>query len=171
MPIISDDGVVIEALISNEEQRLVVVQDGTPIEVTVDHQSIDVVVENTLQEVRAVIQEHPVTETRVVAPTSLPGRSAYDIAVSNGFVGTEAEWIASTEASATAADGYRALARLAADEAAASLAALENLVIDGTGIGGQPVEITNLSDGDLARFNGMAWVNVNQRNITDGGNF
>lgn len=41
----------------------------------------------------------------------------------------------------------------------------------GTKIGGYPVDMANVSDNDVIIFQSQKWVNTQQSNITDGGNF
>lgn len=48
-----------------------------------------------------VPQPVPVAQTSYTAP---PGASAYEVAVANGFVGTEAEWLASLAATGPLTD-------------------------------------------------------------------
>lgn len=38
-------------------------------------------------------------------------------------------------------------------------------------IGGYPIAMADIADGDLVQFNGGEWKNTTQNNITDGGNF
>lgn len=40
-----------------------------------------------------------------------------------------------------------------------------------TNVGGHPVQVNTLRDGDLLVFAGSAWVNKNKVEISDGGNF
>jgi hypothetical protein len=41
----------------------------------------------------------------------------------------------------------------------------------GTTIGGLPIAIEDISEGDLLTVNSQRWINVKRTNITDGGNF
>lgn len=69
------------------------------------------------------------------------GLSAYQIAVNNGFVGTEAQWLESLKGP------------------------------PGPGIEDFPLNISNANQGDVLTFQSGAWTNESRNSITDGGNF
>lgn len=164
MPIINDGAVVIEAQISNEEQRLVVVQDGNHLEVLLEDHSIDVVLEDASVQVNAVVEEHPLTEVRIASPVGLPGKSAYDVAVDHGFIGTEADWVAASQADRLAAEAAAADAIAAADS-------IDVSSVNASYLNGVLIDAPTPGERNVLQFKSGAWRASPQRDIVDGGNF
>lgn len=84
-------------------------------------------------------------------PQGPPGLSAYQIAVANGFSGTEAEWIALLQSGSGGGGG-------------ATSGTLDDLI---------GVVIAAPSDGDVLAYSGATstWANKQQAELVDGGNF
>lgn len=94
-------------------------------------------------EEREVVVEFPPSQV-----SGLPGKTAYELAVENGFDGSESDWLSS----------------LVGPQGVQGPPGPPE-------IGGYPIVTAEITDGDLVQFNGGAWKNAAQNNITDGGNF
>ncbi len=167
----------------------------------------DFTVVSVAGEAITVVSQYEVRE--VVVPTGglqgPAGASAYQVAVANGFVGTEAQWIASLagppgapgEKGDQGDQGIQGVAGTSGDPGADGIDGasayeialangfvgtqeewLESLVgasapsdLNAITIDGMPVSISTASPGDILRFNGSAWANYPEQNIVDGGNF
>ena len=75
-----------------------------PVELTTP---AEVTIEVVPTPATVTVEVKPIAEATVtINPAGLPGMTAYDIAIANGFVGTEAEWLASL----VGADGAQGIA-------------------------------------------------------------
>lgn len=99
-------------------------------------------IEVTFEE-REIVVEFPPSQV-----SGLPGKTAYKVAVENGFVGSEAEWLAS-------------LVGAPGDPGPAGP----------NEIGGFPIVLDNPKEMDTIQLKTAAWRNVAQEALTDGGNF
>lgn len=100
-----------------------------------------------MADVTIVVEEQPITITVIdpsqVGPQGVDGDSAYAVAVANGFIGTESEWLLSL-----------------VDPKSGKGATASRPTLTASDIGVQYLDTTLVADGKPIWWTGTAWVDA-----------